>query len=562
MAPQPTQPRSPRPEWETPVSIGEIHTLLMSMLRCRFVRVETRTYLPPAAFDRAGESYLELLASTVYALDAKYGDDRERLPYSTVVNTLNREVDRPGCALDDDQILLLLATPEDCDPDDPADIPGLVYRAYKTIDPDDVDPDAAIDIMKRFLNERVVTGPLRKALAGAGDGSVANLPELLELASRQTERIHAIGDDFSSSWEPDEGESFYVDKFTTGIPEINAMMGGGQAGGELYGLLAATGQGKSTFFTQLALNGAKYFQGRSPNSQDWATAYLFSYEDSKKRISSRAYGCAANIRVDSVEAVKNTKTWEGLSRRGHLKPYERDLFAGAPDMDKVDGEYERLMRVLKVYARNFAILDMTKEGRGEGGVDEIVSIINREIETKGRKPGVVFIDSIDLLAANFLSGRNEFNKDSITPTIMAMIRGIRRKVSVRYNIPVWLTNQVAGAETGRSAGRAFHHSNAANGKSWANALDFHLSLSTLSDDKIAMLSCSKSRRTGGAGMSNLMRLDGGFGRWLSADSDYAMESGRIIKRETLREIGGDVATKPKSPKTTYEDFGDFPGFSS
>jgi hypothetical protein len=408
--------------------------------------------------------------------------------------------------------------------------------------------------MRRLLNERQVTGYLKKAVAGVGEGSVSNLSEVLAIAQDRADRIAGIGQAAFRTLTPLEGESFHIDTFTTGCAELDVMMGGeGQAGGEMYGFLAATGQGKSTFFGQRAIDAAEYFQGRSPNPEDWKSVYLFSYEDPWKRIFIRTMANAANIAKSSVERLRDPMKGDGLSRRGKLKPYEASLFP-LDDLTQVDGEYERLQQAMATYSRNFQIADMQKDGVGNGGAEEIAIMIENDIKQFGRRPGVVFIDSIDLVARNYASARGYDNKQ-LTGVLNDIVRNIRRKVAVKYDIPVWVTNQVAGANTGRAAGRGFHLSEAGISKDWAQSLDFVFDMSTLSKESIATLRCSKSRRSDGRAVEALMKLNGMYGRWESAGSDYVMDNGKIVRRETLEEIGGVAPERPPLPKTSVGLYG-------
>jgi hypothetical protein len=336
------------------------------------------------------------------------------------------------------------------------------------------------------------------------------------------------------------------------------MMGGGPAATEFIGLMAPTGGGKSTLISQMACERAKLYRAMALGGGPSLSVLYFTYEDpfygedakELDRIWIRMMAHYADVDRNQLERVG----WvAGLSTTGNLKPYELAL-CGDQDPATFPGERERIERAMRQLEPHQRIFDMQSDGRGNGGVPEIVQLIEREIDN-GHRPGVVLIDSINLLLGRNLSAQGR-DLQRETPTAMALaVEDIRREVGVRFGADVWVTNQVAGAMTKRSPGAGLHHSDAAGAKLWAQATDFCWAIGALdnTNDKAARFDLSKARRGGCDGQHIVARLNGKFARWEDCSDKLTIYNGAITPIENLGMIGGMPPPKARKPRRTDID---------
>jgi hypothetical protein len=282
---------------------------------------------------------------------------------------------------------------------------------------------------------------------------------------------------------------------------------------------------------------------------------VFSYEDDEQRLRARAICCAA--RIDKNQVMFMDATASTLSRRGHLKDYERKYFAGKEGFDPQtwSGEFERMEEAQAQFNVNFHMIYMGAKGRGDGYVDEIAAILSRAQDRHGWEFAAVYIDSIDWMVGNHLSAKGLTPGDHKRGSIMEAVPQLRRKVGERFNSVVWISNQLAGAHLKRPSTAEFGHSEAGDSKDWARALDWHFALGNLNADSNTILHCSKARRSGSRGMTHLVGLRGAMGQFISIAEDYTIQGGMIIRKD-IDEIVVPVPSARAKQKWTGNSLGD------
>ena len=72
----------------------------------------------------------------------------------------------------------------------------------------------------------------------------------------------------------------------------------------------------------------------------------------------------------------------------------------------------------------------------------------------------------------------------------------KNRIAAKYDCPVWLMHQISGAANTKSPGAQYHHTDAAESKSFAENLDFSFSVGTPNAMGLCQLIATKHRRTG------------------------------------------------------------------
>ncbi len=122
---------------------------------------------------------------------------------------------------------------------------------------------------------------------------------------------------------------------------------------------------------------------------------------------------------------------------------------------------------------------------------------------------------------------------------------------------MWVSNQLAADKLDKSAAFKVGHSDAGEAKGWGQSLDFHFGLGNLNHEfKVTQIHASKTRRTGDAGRSTLIRLNGGYARWESADDKFTVYNGDVAPRDVVESYGGEAAPKPRASRTSGSFLGE------
>lgn len=526
----------------------DVDTMLVTMMRSSAVRAAARRFLRLEYF-RADEEAYRLLAFVIIDMVDDHADV-ESIPYLDLRTAVVEAIESLGAAADQKLRFQLLRTGDNKDGP-----PGLLHHAYKVLGERDFTVTQALKMVQRFVNERGVDAPLKEAMLVSGGQVVANAIEYIAQRHDLREALTAITVNPVSGFAATAKKGFAaIDIIPTRLSFIDNYTNGGIAVPEIYGITAGTGYGKSTLAHQIALWASQSFQaladgtGRPPRS-----AIVLSYEDDERRIFARSMACVASIKKATMERCADPEADLLRVRSGYDAELARA--AGIP-LDRFPTEYERYHAAIAQFV-NYRYIDMTEPGLGEGGVDEICAIVARDIEDTGQHPGLVVVDSIDLLVANWLAAT--YNPDKaqqlLASTIPMVVHALRRRLNKHFQCASVVTNQLAGAELGKRAGARLSHANAGGSKSWGKALDYHWILGQQNEDKVAMFDCTKSRRSEHVGQYALLRLDGAFGRWVDVSDQFTVHNDAICSRALAAEIHGAVPARVL-PSTVADAFTD------
>lgn len=508
-----------------------IETMLVAAIRIPAVRAELTLVLRPEHFDRPGEAGLSLLVDVLHEMHATRPNCA--LPRRELCDRVGDRIDRPETAISLEEAEGLLLDRKEAR--QRGVHAGLIYRAY-TDEFEGTTPEIAIAHMRRLLAERELGDTIRQAATRAGQGALRDYSGLIAQLERSQQRIESVHaeDVFTTvEWDPEVYRP--VITHPTQFPAIDEMLGGGVAAPEIYGLLGGTGRGKSTLVMQLAAGAALTFQAIAKPGEEPAQVFVFSYEDDRQRMFIRAVGYAAKIAKDRLLTMRDPAT--DLTRAPNLLPYEQDL-AARGEIPHGVGEFERFNAAQTLLKRNLRFIDCSGGNAGDGGPAEIAALLRRGITAHGWTPGFVLIDSIDNMAERYLGAHGKDVKDYVRTTIIAFVSQLRAKVGSAFSVPVLVTNQLSGEANQRTPTAKLDHTNAGEAKGWAKPLDHHFVFGALTQDGVAQLVCTKSRRTGDSinARPRLIRLRGEFARWDVVDDEYMVYGSEIVPRHVAAEI--------------------------
>ncbi len=533
------------------MSPDDIETLLVMLCRSRLLRNEAIRAMDSAQF-RHDEAHFAAFFRAVVSVVEEYDDTRDRLRRLDLEVALSEELDRLGPAITPEQRNDLLYVPS---PSSKRQLrSGLVEHAYREVKRSEFSDDKAISTLRRFLQERFVNNHIRDVFDATAGATIKNLGDVIAESERRRATVEAMGADPCATFDDWDPDTTAVELIPTGLSWLNSFTGGGLVAPEIYGLLGVTGAGKSTLAHALAMDMSGHYRAVARRGDTPELVFVFSYEDPLARMQIRSLSNAARIPEERLRAMKDPETDLARVRLD----YEVELArAMAQPIDGFPSEYVRYHTARRLFSQNYVMVDMVQDGRGEGGVEEIVGIISRAIERRGAPAGLVIIDSIDLLVDNMLdaSGISESDRRGvIATTIPRIVHKIRRKIAVRFGVPVFITNQVAGADIKKSADK-LSAANAQGARGWSKGLDTHIVLDEARrDNGVQMVVCTKSRR-GSASRHNyrfLLRRDPQFALHHDVSALYSVVGGEIVSQAIADSIHATPTTRPRTQTTSAE----------
>jgi len=288
------------------------------------------------------------------------------------------------------------------------------------------DLDYCRDQLRRFLDERAFRLPLVRA-ANAGttaDELSARLDELQHkrrhfATARQLPSLLAPA--FGAAMPP---ASIY---HPTGIPLIDDQLGG-QREGDVNGILAFQGAGKTLLSGQIIVESAR-LAAAAGDTAGWSV--LLTVEEPATRAMPRLLSCAAGVDRRKLSRY----AWGEFTRAdGPREDYERHQSAG---------ERERYEAATAWFNRAVCILDLSGSTdhptAGTGGVGEIADMLDRLTQATGRGIRTVAVDWAQPLVERAMPAGRE---DAVTRHLAALGDQLRRQVAERFAATVWIAHQL------------------------------------------------------------------------------------------------------------------------
>ena len=323
----------------------------------------------------------------------------------------------------------------------------------------------------------------------------------------------------------------------TGITWFDDMSGGGARSRKLWGLLAPSGGGKTTFASQLSVSWSR-------QSEDHHVFLALYEQPPEGDITARLLGLAMNEEVDKFRECSFDDMPEETQRRA--------LEMSKPLEDRVH------------------ILNFSEPGEGLRGLADIQEALEKagkletleSMEASGKmKPPVIvvldwFLPMISRMMAS--SGAMAVGGDlrGYGLRFMDEIKVFKNK----YNVLPLITHQLNPTASGSSAARAPTWNDAAEWKGFAWMMDDCYAVGNRTEEDVAIMLSSKARAH--ASNKMMVRLDGARSRFLDVSSEFMVSNGRMVKK-TMQTVRGSSsammaarikAKLPKSATSVVEEF--------
>lgn len=528
------------PQTRPVVSDREIILILAHFLREPTFLRAARGELKPELFNGPDELPYRILVACAAELSHRI-DPGTALHYTAIYQWVAQRAFDTQYGISDDDARRLLATPDDVS----ADFPnvGLIHAIYD-IPADAFDVRTATDALQRLLHEREVDAPIRDMINRTGaDRRTANLQHTLGELARKAASIEAIGvdpfvDAMGGNW-----MATPIERYQTGVGWIDETMGG-QAFGDINGLLGMFGGGKSTTGAQLMTSCARSFRamGLEAGTRPRCCVYV-TYEEPAADIQKRILANIARIPKFFIEEVTDLSQ---LSRTGHLRDYEARHYdeMGITSPAERLGEQERLELAQQRFAGQMQVLDMRETGRGYGWTDELEAVLRRKVEEEGIRLGLVVVDYCKAMVQRHLHANGLQEDRHLRHKINATPLQIKQGVAEQLNCTVWLFHQFSGEANKRRPGQPMASADAGEARNFAENLVFCAAIGARDNaTNMVRVDITKARRRGVSGTHRILKLNGDFQEFVLAP-DFTIHNGQFVERNILSEFSGPAPTIP------------------
>jgi hypothetical protein len=489
---------------------SDLVCLFVHLLQSPSVFAEAKAMMKVTLFDTVREPHWAVLMATMLDLDAQFG----RWSYESLAHAISVRQRQDPSAMPATHWDLLMRPDEQ----------GVVFSSF-CVRPEDIMPDYGRELVRQFLNERLVARPLARHLRSSGDAHVREFAAMVSEASARLTQINAVRElPAAATTMPVFGEALplAVPLIPTGIPYVDRFCKGRRTG-DCNGVLGAFGAGKTTFAINMAVTEAKNFYMKSliPGATP-ELSVLFSYEEPEQKLIRRVWSNAAQIPWDTLEEMTD---WHTLSTARSLKQYEHEMFAVAGANTILQGERERYEEAMQWVNRHFVFLDMSGSERypsaGRGGVAEMSTVLDRLQQERGMKVGTVVADYAGLICRRQMAANN-ISPDQMRHHLGPLGDRIRQEVAIKYNLTAWIMHQMASDQGKKSATTPLSHLDAAEAHNFAENMALCACLGVV--DKrtgCQLLNWSKVRyRKQWEHAPAVLKLDGQFCRFNDVSDRY------------------------------------------
>lgn len=422
---------------------------------------------------------------------------------------------------------------------------GLLDLAFNHVTPGQISDIAGLDLLRRFLQERKVTGPLRQTLLSLGQAVPVDFSALIEAAGESQRSVSVIGQttDILPFAEVEDAQDEVDDcrvAIPVPIPALARLMPFGMAAGETYTIIAPPGYGKTTVLTELAVSTGAYFLSRADLANEpLKTVRVYSWEGPAKEARWRLQASAAQIQKQRLEDATLRRQLSSNTRgdyqdyETHLQPSDRSLWLG---------EQERLEQA-KWLNRVVRIQDMQLPGRGTRLLTEVLADCEAAMQ-RGETIGLITIDHA-MIMANMYAMAGHAKLDHMRH-ILAGIASQAVQLAVRCQCPVWVAHQMKTPDLGKGAVRG-RQGGAAECGAWEQPFNYSFILSAADSKGHQILTNTKDRRSGLGQSHVVVKLDGALQRIRDLSASHQIDAaGRIVDSSVVRLFGGSAGLQNNS----------------
>lgn len=426
---------------------------------------------------------------------------------------------------------------------------GFIAEAFDTPKDDshagDAERQYGQDILKRFINARMIKTEVQDVVRSTTDAAPVNMPTKLEQITKKAQAVRFIGQSIvSAALMPEFGAHIELPPppVPTGVGWIDNFIGGFRAG-DLIGVLGPYGGGKSTMMATLAVRQAEHFYNSGQNK----LSVFICYEDDAKRMGGLFWSAAARIRRNLFQ--DNANFWADFTTPETIMEYERQLPENR-NGEIIISEADRY-RAAKVWLdQNFVLLDFSANsehgGRGTGGVAEIVATLTALCEERNMQIGFVAVDYAGLMLNRELSqNKSTKNQEQIWRQMQQLPDDLRTMVAAPFNATVLLAHQLAGGDIKKIPPyKHVTHLDAQGSKAFAENLHACMCLNTRDQfTNVSTINWSKIRYCVPEKYHGLVKMDPVIVDVRLVDDEYVIcpTSKRIIRRGDVTPLSPDDA---------------------
>jgi hypothetical protein len=517
---------------------AELEELLIHIIKVPAVYAEARRFIGSSDWDPHSERHYRIMVDGLF----KLGDSKlyplGEIPYVAVHTEVRRVMDDDPMLKDAPHMIGdIVGRPMDHDPYN-----GLLYQAYQSVNEVDLSTQYGLELLKKFCRERQVLDGIRRVIDGAGGRNITGFGAHLSKITLRDRAVEAIGSDpfhpmLPAGWVPTT-----IDTTPIGIKWADDLMGG-QAPGDVNGLLGPFGGGKTMFAVQMAVERARlcmawHVHGDAGHERLRQVIFASYEEDVDRDIRPRVMSCAGQIKKATLEALRSM---DQLSRKNKLLPYELAMYAQmkVDDPELMDGEYERLQKADAQIGKNLQMMDMRKDGRGTGWIPELTSYIERHQAEHDWAIDTIIVDYTKIMCRRHLKAQDKDPDRALRHLINETPMMAKMELAERFNCTVWLLQQLSGEANTRSPTANLSHAHAGEARDFAENLVSCLVFGVKDGQTgLCRVFYTKGRRSENQGLDTLVSLDGGFGRTVGA-TGWKVVTGRIVQANLYDKIHGE-----------------------
>jgi len=404
-------------------------------------------------------------------------------------------------------------------------------------------------ILRRFVNVRILKPELQHTINSAKDTVVVDFEARLQAFAQKAKAVQYLGSEIvNAAHAPEFGAEIVLAPAPepTTIPWIDQYLGGFRRG-DMIGLLGPFEGGKTTMMAAAAVRIAQQFFVRGNNK---LSVYV-CYEDGADKMNPLFWSAASHI--DRNLFVDNPNFWNDFSTRDTLKSYERELPENR-NGEIMLCERDRWVAMMEWFNKHFMFLDFSKNiktgNHGDGGVSEIVAVIEKVAETRNMDIGALFVDHASALVEREMSNDKRGRYvESLARPIKNVADDLRTKIAVPYGATVMLAHQLAPGQYEKKPPYKYtSHTDAAGSKSFAEFLHACLCVNKRCDEtRVSTIHYSKIRSGVPASRRGLVRIDDNILDVHLVNDEYtASETARkILRRGDIAPLAPAAAREPR-----------------
>jgi hypothetical protein len=437
---------------------------------------------------------------------------------------------------------------------------GFIYDTYSTAPTDEAataaDKSHVNTILRRFMNDRLVKNNVQRVMNAGSGIVVSDLEAQLARFTRQAQAVQFLGRAAdNSATMPEYGAEIELPPppIPSTLPWVDQYIDGFRPG-DLIGVLGPYSGGKTTALSVAAVRMAQQFYINNENK----LSVFIGYEDGGAKMKHMFWSAASHVNRNMF--VAGSQFWEQFSTRDTLKDYDRELPENK-NGEILVGERERWDAAKIWMNQNFVFLDFSANassgGHGNGGVPEILAVLQQLAESRGMSIGFVAIDYAGLLLNRQLSKNDKTkNMEQVWRPMQMLPDELRTYVSVPLNCTVMLAHQLAGGDIKKiPTYRYVDHLDAQGSKAFAENLHACLCINTRDPEtRVSTINWSKIRSGVPRIPTGLIRMDDVVVDMHLVNDQYkACEAARkIIKRGDVEPVAPDDVRNFRPPRRVMQ----------